>query len=68
MRPHVTNTSQKLVFVRAEDKVVTLRPHVVFARADDGHPPISWPVAQSVFDQHPNFGHIARIIGIMQFE
>lgn len=39
-------TSQKLVLGRRN--VVTLRPTVVSARADDRHPPISWPVAQSV--------------------
>ena len=45
-----------------------ISPTVVFARADDGHSPISWPVAQSVFDQRSDFRPDARVTGIMQFE
>src|ERR1035441_5726359 len=43
-------------------------PIVVGARADDRHPPVSRPVAQSVFDQRTNFSAGARIPCVVQFE
>jgi hypothetical protein len=69
---------QRLVFSRTPHQCVgPLKPPrsqdlhfpiVVFARADDQHPPISRSVAQGVFDQNPNFSLGARITCVVEFE
>ena len=59
MRPHVTNASQKIVFVRWAEERSSRCGQLSFSCKPTIDTRLSWPVAQIV---------VARTTGIMQFE
>src|ERR1700733_198011 len=62
---HASNRCRTAQHVRSED---LHSPTVVFARADDRHPPVSRSAAEGVFHQCPNFSPGARVPCVVQFE